>query len=47
MDETVLDIEEQQIILRAGEGICFWQADAGTAADTRRATTFVVWEEFN
>jgi hypothetical protein len=47
IDESVFNNEEQQIILRAGEGICLWQADAGTAADTRRTVTTVVWEEFN
>jgi hypothetical protein len=47
LDETVFPEEEQQIILRAGEGICLYQADAGTAADTRRIHTFLTWEEFN
>jgi hypothetical protein len=47
MDETVFQAEEQQIILRAGEGICLWQADAGTTADTRRIQSLIVWEEFN
>jgi hypothetical protein len=47
LDESVFEAEEQQIILRPGEGICLWQADAGTTADTRRTVTTVIWEEFN
>lgn len=33
-------------ILAAGEGILLRQLDAGTASDTRRYVTNIVWEEF-
>jgi len=35
-----------QVILAAGEGVVFRQADAGTTADTRRFVTNIAWEEF-
>lgn len=38
--------ESEQIILRAGEGLAFWQADAGTTSDTRRIICTMKWEEF-
>lgn len=38
--------ESEQIILRAGEGLGFWQADAGTNADTRRIIVTMKWEEY-
>jgi len=47
MDEWFEDIEKNQIILRAGEGIAMFQPDAGTASDTRRIIVTVKWDEFN
>lgn len=47
MDEWFEDKESNQIILRPGEGIAFWQADAGTASDTRRIVNTIKWDEFN
>lgn len=47
MDEWFEDVESNQIILRAGEGILFYQPDAGTTADTRRIIVTVKWDEFN
>lgn len=47
MDEWFEDIESNQIILRAGEGIAMFQPDAGTASDTRRIIVTVKWDEFN
>lgn len=47
IDEWYDDKESNQIILRAGEGIAFYQPDAGTTADTRRIVTTVKWDEFN
>lgn len=47
LDEFHTDEEDSQIILRAGEGLAFWQPDAGTTADTRRIIVTVKWEEFN
>lgn len=47
MDEWFPTNEEGQIILRAGEGIAFYQPDAGTTADTRRIVVTVKWQEFN
>jgi hypothetical protein len=38
--------EEGQIILRAGEGLVFYQPDAGTTADTRRVVVNGAWEDF-
>lgn len=46
MDEWFEDKESNQIILRPGEGIAFYQPDAGTASDTRRIITTVKWDEF-
>ena len=46
MDEWFEDVEQNQIILRAGEGVAFYQPDAGTTADTRRVITTVKWDEF-
>lgn len=37
---------EYPVILRAGEGIYCQQLDAGTASDTRRYLTDLVWDEF-
>jgi len=37
--------EDEQIILRAGEGVVFWSADASTTAN-RRWSVDVCWEEF-
>jgi hypothetical protein len=34
------------LYLRAGEGICLTQLDAGTASDTRRVVTAIAWDEF-
>lgn len=36
---------EEQIILRAGEGIAFWSADAATTAN-RNFSCDIIWEEF-
>jgi hypothetical protein len=47
MDEWFEDVEKNQIILRAGEGIALFQPDAGTTADTRRIIVTVKWDEFN
>lgn len=47
MDEWFEDVEKNQIILRAGEGIALFQPDAGTASDTRRIIVTVKWDEFN
>lgn len=47
MDEWFEDVEQSQIILRAGEGIALYQPDAGTTADTRRLITTLKWDEFN
>lgn len=47
MDEWFEDVEKNQIILRAGEGIAFYQPDAGTTADTRRIIVTMKWDEFN
>lgn len=38
--------DDGSLVLRAGEGIAFWQPDAGTAADTRRWLIDLIWEEF-
>lgn len=46
MDEWFEDKESNQIILRPGEGIAFYQPDAGTTSDTRRIITTVKWDEF-
>lgn len=46
MDEWFEDKESNQIVLRAGEGIAFYQPDAGTASDTRRIVTTIKWDEF-
>ena len=37
--------EDDQLVLRAGEGIVVRQADAGTASDTRLLLVFGAWEE--
>ena len=37
--------EDEQVILRAGEGIAFWSADASTTAN-RRWSVDICWEEF-
>lgn len=47
MDEWLPDSENGQIILRPGEGIALWQADAGTTSDTRRVVVTIKWQEFN
>lgn len=47
MDEWFEDVEQNQIILRAGEGILLYQPDAGTTSDTRRLIVTVKWDEFN
>lgn len=47
MDEWMPSNEDGQIILRPGEGIAFWQADAGTTSDTRRIVVTLKWQEFN
>ena len=47
MDEWFETQEKNQIILRAGEGIAFYQPDAGTTADTRRLISTVKWDEFS
>lgn len=39
--------EDDQIVLAAGEGLVFRQADAGTASDTRRYVTSLMWSEFS
>lgn len=40
------NLEDEELILAAGEGIVCRQADAGSAGDTRRFVTTVTWEEF-
>lgn len=40
------DEESGEIMLRQNEGVACWQADAGTASDTRRFVTNVAWDEF-
>lgn len=37
--------EDEQVILRAGEGVAFWSADASTTAN-RRWSVDICWEEF-
>lgn len=37
--------EDDYIVLRAGEGLIFRQADAGTTSDTRLLTMYGSWEE--
>lgn len=37
--------EEEQPVLRAGEGMAFWSADASTTAN-RRFSVDLAWEEF-
>lgn len=37
--------EDEQLILRAGEGLAFWSADASTTAN-RRWSVDICWEEF-
>jgi hypothetical protein len=34
------------LYLRAGEGVCLTQLDAGTASDTRRVISSIAWDEF-
>lgn len=46
MDYWESDNDEYQLVLRAGEGICLWQADNGTTADTRRVVATVSMSDF-
>ena len=39
--------EEEWLDFRAGEGLCLYQPDAGTAADSRRFSAAVTWDEFD
>jgi len=41
------DDEDLQLIIRPGEGLGFWQADAGLSGDARKANATVMWEEFS
>jgi len=45
-DDHAPDVEDEETILSAGEGIVCRQADAGTTGDTRRFVTNLAWEEF-
>jgi hypothetical protein len=45
-DDWEAEFEDEEVVLAAGEGVVFRQADAGTTADTRRVITNVTWEEF-
>lgn len=45
-DDHAPDMEDEETILAAGEGIVCRQADAGTTGDTRRFVTNLAWEEF-
>lgn len=38
--------DEYQLVLRAGEGICLWQADNGTTSDTRRIVSTIYLSDF-
>lgn len=38
--------EDEQLVLAAGEGAVMFQADAGTASDTRRTATSLAWAEY-
>lgn len=40
-------VEDEQLILAAGEGVVCRQADAGTASDTRRIAMSLVWQEYS
>lgn len=46
-DVWAADDDEYQLVLRAGEGICLWQADNGTTSDTRRITATIHYSEFD
>lgn len=39
-------IEDEELILAAGEGLVCRQADAATTSDTRRWSNVIMWEEF-
>ena len=39
--------EDEWPVLSAGQGICIWQADAGTTSYIRRLTVDVVWDEID
>lgn len=47
IDDWNREDEDGQLILRASEGICFYQPDAGTTSDTRRIIAEIYWHEFN
>jgi len=39
--------EDNQIVIRPGEGLCFWSPDTGVASDLRRVIANITWEEFS
>ena len=45
--ELIPNDEDGYITLVPGEGLCLWQADAGTAADTRKVMINIGWEEYD
>lgn len=46
--QNIIDIsadEDEWPMIKAGQGLCLYQLDAGTASDTRRFTASMVWDE--
>ncbi len=39
--------ESYEVVVCEGEGIVFWQPDAGTNSDTRKVISEIMWEEYN
>ncbi len=46
VDQIYAPLEDERIVLRAGEGVVLRQSTAGTLADTRSIRVDMVWEEF-
>ncbi len=39
--------DNYEVVIREGEGVVFWQPDAGSNSDTRKVVSEIMWEEYN
>jgi len=39
--------DNYEVVIHEGEGVVFWQPDAGSNSDTRKVVSEIMWEEYN